>query len=114
VTGQGTRELLTPSTRNLAEEFINRWIEPSYNPEFWQTDTSVIFSSIIEDARAVLVSAGAATDDDTLFYMFQLIVLNYAYCAIDQPSMREFMKKPPHPELTQKVVKPFWRKLFRR
>ncbi len=100
VTLLATRELIPPSAINLTSGFIDHWNKSAivYDPEFWQSDTSAVFARIIEDARSVLSSASAPTDDETLFNFFQIVVLNYAYNAVDQPSMREFMKKPQHLE----------------
>ena len=85
--------MLPSSARHLAEGFIYRWGEAVYvyNKEFWHTDTSKIFLRITEDARLVLESSGAPTDDETLFNMFQIVVLSYAYSASDQPKMRKFI-----------------------
>jgi hypothetical protein len=110
LSGLGMRELLPPSTQNIASEFIDRWNEPStvYDPQFWQSATSEVFSKITGDAQSILSSANASTDDETLFYFFQIVVLNYAYNAIDQPSMREFIKKPP---TTEQAVEQYSRQL---
>jgi hypothetical protein len=86
-----TIDLLPPSLRQLSIAFIERWNEYSYEREFWQKDTSKVFSEIIDDARAALAWFDAPTDDETLFNMFQMVVLSYAYSASDQPSMREFI-----------------------
>ena len=87
----GTVEMLPPSARNLAKGFIDKWNQRAYDREFWKTDTSVIFSEIVSDARKFLLEAGAPTDDETLFNMFQIVVLSYAYSASDQPNMRKFV-----------------------
>ena len=73
-------------------EWIDRWNAKVYNKEFWQTDTSVVFREITDDARVFLRSKNI-TDftDDSLFNMFNIIVMNFAYSAEDQPKMREFM-----------------------
>jgi hypothetical protein len=97
---QGLVGFLALPVKNVANGFVERWINPVivYDPGFWQSDTSDVFDRIIEDARSVLSSANARTDDETLFYFFLIVVLNYAYSALDQPGMREFMKKPQHLE----------------
>lgn len=87
----GTMEMLPPSAYCLASDIIDKWNERAYEKEFWFMDTSVIFSQITEDARALLLEAGAPTDDETLFNMFQVVVLSYACAAIDQPIMRKFI-----------------------
>ncbi|MFQ5688414.1 MAG: hypothetical protein ACE5GV_17340 [Candidatus Scalindua sp.] len=87
----GTIQLLPESARSLVEEFIDRWNTKAYDKQFWGTDTSIVFSEIINDARNFLTNAGAPTDDDTLFNMFNVVVMNYAYSVYDQPKMREFV-----------------------
>lgn len=88
---QGTIALLPEATRGLAEQFIDRWNARAYDQEFWQRDTAGVFDDIISDARSALRPLGLATDDEAAFNLFNIIVLNYAYSAYDQPKMREFM-----------------------
>ena len=92
----GTVGLLPEPARDLASGFIDRWSDASrvYDATFWHADTSEVFEAIITDARKALESFEAPVDDGTLFYMFQIVVLNYAANAIDQPAMREFMAQP--------------------
>ena len=73
-------------------DWIDRWNAKVYNKEFWQTDTSTVFREIIDDARIFLRSRNI-TDftDDSLFNMFNIIVMGFAYSAEDQPKMREFI-----------------------
>ncbi len=78
--------------QSLAVDFIDRWNERVYEKSFWQTDTSEVFSEIIEDARSLLLSINAPTNDETLFNMFQVVILSYAYSASDQPTMRKFIE----------------------
>lgn len=100
----GTVDLLPESTRNLVEEFIDRWNTRAYNRDFWQRDTADVFDEIINDARSILRPLGLATDDETAFNFFQIVVLNYAYSAYDQPKMREFMGIRPSFGLVQDLV----------
>ena len=86
-----TIALLPEIAQPIAVEFIDRWNERAYEKSFWQTDTSEVFSKIIEDARSLLLSFNAPTDDETMFNMFQVVILSYAYSASDQPAMRKFI-----------------------
>ena len=86
-----TIEMLPPSAREIAMDFIDNWLARAYDKEFWATDTSVVFSQIIENARTLLMAARSPTDDETLFNMFQTVVLSYAYNAAGQPKMRKFI-----------------------
>jgi len=87
----GTTQILSLSAQSLTESFIDRWNERVYDKEFWRKDTSDVFSEIIEDARSALSSVNAPTDDETLFNMFQIVVLSYAYSASTQPKMQKFI-----------------------
>lgn len=87
----GTIAILPEESRGLVEGFIDRWNLRAYDPAFWQTNTASVFDEITEDAKNVLSDIGLAVDDDMLFNMFNIVVLNYAYSAYDQPKMREFM-----------------------
>jgi len=88
---QGTAEMLPKEARPLVEPFINRWHDRAYEKDFWQMDTAIVFDEIIDDARRVLSESGIQFNDETLFNMFNIIVLSYAYSAHDQPKMREFI-----------------------
>ena len=87
----GTKAMLPASAQPLCEGFIDRWNERVYDREFWYLDTAEVSSNIVEDARSLLETAGVPTDDETLFNMFQIVVLSYAYSASDQPNMRKFI-----------------------
>jgi len=88
---QGTVEMLPEDARPLAEPFIDRWNARVYEKDFWQMDTATVFDEIIDDAKSVLSESGIQFDDETLFNMFNIIVLSYAYSAYDQPKMKEFI-----------------------
>jgi len=90
----GTIGFLPPSVSQLTEEFIDRWNIYAYSKEFWNEDTSNIFDHIISDANALLSENNQeeyADDNEILFNLFQVIVLNFAYTAVSQPKMREFI-----------------------
>jgi hypothetical protein len=87
----GTVAMLPEQARELVEGFIDRWNVRAYNQALWQMDTASVFDEITEDAKAVLSEKGLQTDDETLFNMFNIIILSYAYSAYDQPKLREFM-----------------------
>jgi len=84
--------MLPEEARGLVEGFIDRWNLRAYDRAFWKTDTASVFDDITEDAKNVLSDIRSAVDDDTLFNMFNIVALSYAYSAYDQPKMREFMK----------------------
>ncbi|MDP3111690.1 MAG: hypothetical protein Q8M71_06280 [Thermodesulfovibrionales bacterium] len=87
----GTIEILPRKAQSFAMDFIDRWNEQCYDKEFWQMDSSKILMMITDDARQILEVENVPADDETLFNMFQIVVLSYAYSAVDQPKMREFI-----------------------
>jgi hypothetical protein len=87
----GTIEMLPHKVQHLAMDFIDRWNEQCHKKGFWQIDTSEMLIMITEDARKIFKEKHIPIDDETLFNMFQIIVLSYAYSASDQPRMREFI-----------------------
>jgi hypothetical protein len=88
---QGTIAQLPEAAQGLAENFIDRWNARVYDRGFWQRDTLEVFDEIVADARCILRPIGLETDDEAAFNLFNIIVMNYAYSAYDQPKMREFM-----------------------
>ena len=88
---QATINLLPEVARGVAKGFIDRWNAHVYDQEFWERDTSEVFDDIIADARTVLRPLDLETDDEAAFNLFNIVVMNYAYSAYDQPKMREFM-----------------------
>ena len=87
----GTVELLPPEAQPLVEEFIDAWNVRAYDASFWITDTASVLEEITADARRRLNNVGASTDDETLFNMFNIVVMNFAYGAHTQPKMRQFI-----------------------
>ena len=88
---QGTIEMLPEDARPLTVPFTDHWNARAYEKDFWQMDTATVFDEIIDDAKSVLSESGIQFDDETLFNMFNIIVLNYAYSAHNQPKMKEFI-----------------------
>jgi hypothetical protein len=88
---QGTIAILPQQAQSIAEDFIDRWNLHAYDQSFWQKDAASIFEEIVDDARTVLSEAGVPFDDETLFNMFNVIMVSYAYSAYDQPKIREFL-----------------------
>lgn len=88
---QETIALLPDAARGIAEGFIDRWNVRAYDQGFWQQDTANVFDEIVADARSTLRPLGLETDDEVVFNLFNIVVLNYAYSAYDQPKMRKFM-----------------------
>ena len=86
---RGTVEMLPGGAKSLVEPFVDRWKIRAYEKDFWQMDAAAVFDEIIEDARSILYKSGISFDDETLFNMFNIIVLSYAGSAYGQPKMRK-------------------------
>lgn len=89
---RGTISILPQSVHNLIDDFIGRWNIRANEEVFWQQDTAVVFEEIINDARDVLRPLGLASDDEAVFNLFNIVILNYASSAYYQPKMRQFMR----------------------
>lgn len=87
----GTVQMLEEKVQPSIMEFIDHWNTKAYDEKFWQEDCAKVFEDVTDDARGLLKKLDCKADDESLFNMFQIIVLNYAYSACDQPKMREFM-----------------------
>ena len=88
----GTVAMLPEPARSLVEPFIDRWNISLYDEQFWQRDTASVLDEIIDDARSVLRPLGLAADDEAAFNLFNIVVLNYAYNAHNEPKIRRFMR----------------------
>jgi len=87
----GTLELLPEPARPLIIEATDDWNKRIPDAAFWRRDCASVFDEIIEDMTARLASISVQQDDEMLFNMFQIITMNFAYAASDQPEMRRFM-----------------------
>lgn len=87
----GTIELLPGTLQSVTKIFVERWNTQAYDGMLWNRDTAEVFDEILDDAKKFAASHGVIADDDTLFNLFNIVTLNYAYSAYDQPEMQAFM-----------------------
>ena len=90
----GHKAMLSDEAGELAEDFIDRWNLRAHDQSFWQTDAASILDEITQDAKNILSEKDLPIDDEILLNFFNIVVLNYASSAYDQPKMREFMGIP--------------------
>jgi hypothetical protein len=92
----GTREFLPAAVRPEAEGFIDRWNVRGCDVAFWTTDGGKVFDEILADARELVIRCGQEPDPGTLFHLFNLVTLNFAYTAEEEPESRAVMgiRKP--------------------
>lgn len=85
------KALLSDEAGQLVENFIGRWNLSAYDQSFRQTDTASILNEITQDAKNILSEKSIPVDDELLLNIFNIVVLNYAGSAHDQPEMRKSM-----------------------
>jgi hypothetical protein len=88
----GTVEFLPEIFLTSVESWIDRWNAVALRtPKLWYTDCATVFDKVTQDAATVLKEKGIQYDDETLFNMFQIVVLNFAYTADVEPQARKKM-----------------------
>ncbi len=90
---QGTVNLLPVLfQKNEIEKLIDEFNEKAYTQSFWQNDCAETFSFIIKRSRESFLQIGLNPNEDDLFNVFNIIVLNFAYSASTQYKMKIFIK----------------------
>lgn len=90
--GMGTIMFLPRKARPFVTDFLdecNNLI--TYNPNLWHSDAFMVLSIITDEAKALLSKNNIKADDETLFNMFQCVVLNLAYAVSMQPNMIDYL-----------------------
>jgi len=87
----GIMSMLPKELQNPMVDFIDHCNIKVYDKIFWSMDTSDVFDNITNDAKNFFSHDSSRFDDETLFNIFNIVVLTYAYSAYDQPKMQEFM-----------------------
>ena len=72
------------------ESFIDEWNETGIYSDFWKNDCVVVFDHIAQHATNIADALGKHLDDETLFNIFQVITLNFAYMAHQHKQLRKF------------------------
>lgn len=88
----GTIQLLPKKASLLVEGFIDNWNFLVKQSQYWQGDCADNFLLIIKDAKKLLAENSIPFNDNTLFDMFNIIVLNYAYNAVCEKNMEKFIR----------------------
>jgi hypothetical protein len=91
---RGTINMLSPPVQALATDFADRWVNPTlaHDRSFWDTGSDEILFRITEDVSDYLKSLGLVADSETRFNLFQIVLLSWAYLALDQPNILKFIK----------------------
>lgn len=88
---RGTIGLLPEPLRPSVEGFIDHWNTKAQDESFWQSDTARVLDEVVTDGRRLADSVGVQADDEAMFNLFNIVTMNYAVSAENQPKMREFM-----------------------
>ncbi len=88
---QETIELLPSEVQPAIGQFMEGWNARMRDRDFWHTDAASVFSGITRDAKGFLNDLGASSDDETLFNIFNLVVLQFAAAAYDQSEVKELI-----------------------
>ena len=85
--------LLPKQLQGSSEEWIDINNQYGRDEAFWQSDCGEVCLSIIERAKHFSTKFGVRVDNNTLFNLFQIIVLTFAYTAHREPSSKAFIQK---------------------
>lgn len=90
---QGTFQLLPDifQTRGI-ENLIDDINVKAYEKTFWQTDCADVFSYIINLTKDRFSRVGLTPNNDDLFNIFNIVVMNFAHNASTQNNMKKFIK----------------------
>jgi len=101
---QGTVQLLPDLFQEgEIERLIDDCNAKAYEKTFWQTDCADEFSYIIELAKDRFSQVGLLPNEDDLFNVFNIIVLNFAYGASSQIEMKKFIKDSVSTSIFKKI-----------
>jgi len=101
---RGTIEVLPPEIKKSVEAFIDRWNSRAYDTQFWKNDTARTFDEILSDIKVFFSNEQDQLDDETQFNLFNIITLNFAYSAYDQPKMQDFIRGNPFPWISSAAL----------
>ncbi len=88
----GTREMLPLQVREGVVELIDRVNSLAREKEFWNNDCGTTFRFIISMTDKELQKKEIYLSEENLFYVFNIIVMNFAYSSHKDPRMRKFIK----------------------
>jgi hypothetical protein len=89
-----TIEKLPKGVTPEVEAWIDEIAPLGASSTFWRRDCGEAFLEIRGQARQKLARCGVASPtDDDLLWMFQIIVLNFAYGAFKHPPSKAFIRK---------------------
>jgi hypothetical protein len=80
-----------------AQAYVPQWIDDASQEgiyaAFWAQDCGEALTRLSSRSKATLLNLGVDANDEDLFNMFQIIVLNSAYAAHKHPQSKAFIQK---------------------
>lgn len=73
---QGHVDWLPEKLRPLTADFIDRWLPKVLDDDFLEQDTALVFSEVIDDARAFTHDCDPSDED--LFHIFNILLMSFA------------------------------------
>lgn len=89
----GTTILLPKNLQNKIADWIDEVSFVGADPAFWKADCGEVFEQMTEFAISHFEEQGINISDDDAFNLFQIILLNFAYTAHNNPSSKAFIQK---------------------
>ncbi len=89
---QGTMEGLPAQVREGIEELIDNANPLARKKEFWSDDCGTILRFITSIVEKEFQEKGVHLSEETLFDVFNIIVMNFAYSSHKDPRMKKFIK----------------------
>lgn len=83
---------LPKEIKPIIEGFIDKWNSSIKNRSYWLSDCAEIVIRIVDDAKNTLKKNKVPYNDDTLFEMLNIIILNYAYNAVYEKKMEKLIR----------------------
>lgn len=87
---QETIGMLSPETLAVSEAVIDEFNDHAYQKQFWEQDCGDVFEAVCGKVSQGLIDQGSTLLTDDILNTFQLIVLNFAKTAHEQPAFRRF------------------------
>lgn len=88
---RGTYENFPTEFRPQIDSYTLAYPEKWFGPYILTADLSDIFSSAIQDIRAMVEKSGMSLNDDQIFDIFNLIVMRLSFFAHSKPGLRKML-----------------------
>lgn len=90
---QGTMEPMPPGIQPHVEGMLDRANTLAPKKDFWADDCGRVLLFICSMIDEELIASGLKADQNTLFGMFNVVVMNFAYSSHRDPRLAVFIEK---------------------